>query len=76
MMLITIIIIIIIIVLIILFNNQTYKRAFDQLKLNKANIFEGLCKEGNVSFYLALNTFSLWLYGVRHMVNDHSDSKR
>ena len=74
MMLITIIIIIII--LIILFNNQTYKRAFDQLKLNKANIFEGLCKEGNVSFHLALNTFSLWLYGVRHTVNDHSDSER
>ena len=24
----------------------------------------------------ALNTFYLWLYGVRHMVNDHSDSER
>ena len=24
----------------------------------------------------ALNTFYLWLYGVTHMVKDHSDSKR
>ena len=24
----------------------------------------------------ALNTFYLWLYGVRHMVKDHSDSER
>ena len=28
--------------------------------------------EGNVSFNDALNTF----YGVRHMVNDHSDSEK
>ena len=27
-------------------------------------------------FYDALNTFYLWLYGVRHMVNDHSDSEK
>ena len=29
-------------------------------------------------FYLndALNTFYLWLYGVRHMVKDHSDSEK
>ena len=33
-------------------------------------------KEGNVLFNDALNTFYLWLYGVRHMVKDHSDSKR
>ena len=32
--------------------------------------------EGNVLFKDALNTFYLRLYGVRHMVNDHSDSKR
>ena len=31
-------------------------------------------KEGNVLFNDALNTFYLWLYGVRHMVKDHSDS--
>ena len=31
---------------------------------------------GNVLFNDALNTFYLWLYGVRHMVNDHSDRDR
>ena len=30
-------------------------------------------KEGNVLFYDALNTFYLRLYGVTHMVKDHSD---
>ena len=30
-------------------------------------------KEGNVLFNDALNTFYLQLYGVRHMVKDHSD---
>ena len=29
---------------------------------------------GNVLFNDALNTFYLRLYGVRHMVKDHSDS--
>ena len=24
----------------------------------------------------ALNSFYLWLYGVRHMVKDHSDSEK
>ena len=33
-------------------------------------------KEGNVLFNDALNIFYLWLYGVRHMVEDHSDSER
>ena len=33
-------------------------------------------KEGNVLFYDTLNTFYLWLYGVRHMVMDHSDSEK
>ena len=33
-------------------------------------------KEGNVSFHDTLNTFYLRLYGVRHMVNDHSDSEK
>ena len=31
-------------------------------------------KEGNVLFNDALNTLYLRLYGVRHMVKDHSDS--
>ena len=33
-------------------------------------------KEGNVLFNDALNTLYLRLYGVRHMVKDHSDSER
>ena len=33
-------------------------------------------KEQNVLFNDALNTFYLRLYGVRHMVKDHSDSER
>ena len=33
-------------------------------------------KEGSVLFNDALNTFYLRLYGVRHMVKDHSDSER
>ena len=33
-------------------------------------------KEGNILFNDALNTFYLRLYGVRHMVKNHSDSER
>ena len=33
-------------------------------------------KEGNILFYDAINTFYLWLYGVRHVVKDRSDSER
>ena len=33
-------------------------------------------KEENVLFNDALNTFYLRLYGVGHMVKDHSDSER
>ena len=33
-------------------------------------------KEGSVLFNDALNTFYLRLYGVRHMVKDHSDSEK
>ena len=32
--------------------------------------------EGNVLFNNALNTFYLQLYGVRHIVKDHSDNER
>ena len=32
-------------------------------------------KEGNVLFNDALNTFNLRLYGVRHMVKDHSETR-
>ena len=33
-------------------------------------------KEGNVLFNDALNTFYLGLYGVGHMIKDHSESER
>ena len=33
-------------------------------------------KKGNILFNNTLNTFYLRLYGVAHMVKDHSDSKR
>ena len=33
-------------------------------------------KEGNVLFNDILNTFYLRLYGIRHMVKEHSDSER
>ena len=33
-------------------------------------------KEGNILFNDPLNTFYLQLYGVRHMVKDHSGSER
>ena len=32
-------------------------------------------KEGNALFNNALNTFYLQLYGVGHMVKDHSDNE-
>ena len=35
-----------------------------------------LHKDGNVLFNDVLNTFYLRLYGVRHMVKDHSDSEK
>ena len=41
--------------------------------LTKRNIWE---RERNVLFNDALNTFYLQLYGVRHMVKDHSDSEK
>ena len=33
-------------------------------------------RERNVLFNDTLNTFYLQLYGVRHMVKDHSDSEK
>ena len=33
-------------------------------------------RERNVLFNDALNTFYIQLYGVRHMVKDHSDSEK
>ena len=39
-------------------------------------VFSVNSSEGNVLFNDALNTFYLRLYGVGHMVKDHSDSER
>ena len=33
-------------------------------------------KEGNVYLMTHSTHFILWLYGIRHMVKDHSDSER
>ena len=43
-------------------------KLFDSVLTGKQN--------GNVLFNDALNTFYLRLYGVEHMVKDHSDSER
>ena len=42
------------------------------------NVITAVRKEGKryILFNDALNTFYLRLYGVRHMVKDHSDSER
>ena len=45
-------------------------------KTRCTHILSCLRKVGKVLFNNALNTFYLWLYGVRHMVKDHSDSER
>ena len=45
-------------------------------KKNKSRCLRLFIKEGNVLFNDALNTFYLWLYGIGHMVEDHSDSER
>ena len=39
-------------------------------------LFVSIRKEGNVLFNDTLNTFYLRLYGVRHMVKDHSDCEK
>ena len=44
--------------------------------LFKLEKFLGRERERNVLFNDALNTFYLRLYGVRHMVKDHSDSEK
>ena len=53
------------------------------LQLKKCSVRLVVCsyevcgeRERNVLFNDALNTFYLRLYGVRHMVKDHSDSEK
>ena len=43
---------------------------------NADSVIEEGRKTGNILFNDALNTFYLRLYGVRHMVKDHSDSEK
>ena len=55
----------------------TRKYGFPILKINALVItIISRRKEGNVLFNDAHNTFYLRLYGVRHMVKDHSDSEK
>ena len=48
----------------------------EQLKTKLMYGKSGKERKGNVLFNDALNTFYLRLYGIRHMVKDHSDSER
>ena len=50
----------------------TYKRTSGQSKNINCKCIP-VMEEGNVLFNDALNTFYLQLYGIRHMVKDHSD---
>ena len=58
--------------------DRTLKRVHTEVSdsLSFDDLYEGRKKEGNVLFNDALNTFYLRLYGVRHMVKDHSDSEK
>ena len=56
-----------------------FEKAYDMIwKYVIMKDFHGfsLRREGIVLFNDALNTFYLRLYGVRHMVKDHSDSEK
>ena len=57
---------------------STYKHSTDGLNVQRQSLRPWLCtdSERNVLFNDALNTFYLRLYGVRHMVKDHSDSEK
>ena len=58
-------------------HQPTYRIVHTTALLNSFGALAGTGrKEGNVLFNDALNTFYLRLYGVRHMVKDHSDSER
>ena len=46
------------------------------LTMHSTHFIYGYMGERNVLFNNALNTFYLRLYGIRHMVKDHSDSEK
>ena len=55
-------------------SNKSVRKKLNSLKGYEAETI--LRKERNVLFNDTLNTFYLRLYGVGHMVKDHSDSER
>ena len=63
-------------------NHRHYWEQLAQIYTLKLMSFRTQCaklgreRERNVLFNDALNTFYLRLYGVRHMVKDHSDSEK
>ena len=54
---------------------EEMKKTWEQ-RMAESQVESMVRKEGNVLFNDALNTFYLQLYGVGHMVKDHSDSER
>ena len=55
---------------------MTIRQHFSRALTPLAHITSWVERERNVLFNDALNTFYLRLYGVRHMVKDHSDSEK
>ena len=55
-------------------NEQVYHEILIIQFVSKLIVITGR-NEGNILFNNTLNTFYLWLYGVGHMVKDHSDSE-
>ena len=58
------------------FNNMIRFRDRTIFKVSVRLVFRVSERERNVLFNDTLNTFYLRLYGVRHMVKDHSDSEK
>ena len=58
------------------YNGMLRKRPFNSMFCFCFVLFFNYERERNVLFNDALNTFYLRLYGVRHMVKDHSDSEK
>ena len=56
--------------------NCTYIRKYSHIPTGGSLLQRERERERNVLFNDALNTFYLRLYGVRHMVKDHSDSEK
>ena len=57
-------------------NDKTSVMWTTSLLLNISLLVWKKKEERNILFNDGFNTFYLWLYGIRHMVKDHSDSER